>query len=80
MRVTGSSERVQITSEGSGDVDAHDLRAAAVDARTSGSGDIAVAASQRAEVNTSGSGDVVVRGRPAQRIANSDGSGSISFE
>ncbi len=80
VRVAGTSERVQITSDGSGDVDAHDLRAAAVDARTSGSGDIAIAASQRAEVNTSGSGDVVVRGRPAQRIANSDGSGSISFE
>ena len=80
VRVTGTSERVQITSDGSGDIDAHDLSAAAVDARTSGSGDIAIAASQRAEVNTSGSGDVVVRGRPAQRIANSDGSGSISFE
>ncbi len=70
VHVAGTSARVQITSSGSGDVDAH----------TSGSGSIEIEASQRAEVNTSGSGDIVVRGRPAQRLGNSDGSGSIRFE
>jgi hypothetical protein len=80
VRVDGTSERVQIACSGSGDVDARGLGAQAIEASTSGSGDIEIAASQRAEVNTSGSGDVVVRGRPAQRSANSNGSGSISFK
>jgi hypothetical protein len=80
VHVAGTSERVQIESSGSGDVDACGLGAQAVEASTSGSGDIEIQASQRAEVTTSGSGDVVVRGRPAQRLANRDGSGSISFE
>ena len=80
VRVAGTSARVQIDSSGSGDVDARGRGAGAVGATTSGSGDIEIEASQRAEVNASGSGDVVVRGRPAQRIANSDGSGSISFK
>lgn len=80
VRVAGASERVQIECSGSGDVDARGLGAQAVDASTSGSGDVEIQASQSVEVNTSGSGDVVVHGHPAQRLANRDGSGSISFE
>ncbi len=50
--------------------------------QASGSGDgrILGRAEEMDRVVASGSGDVVVRGRPAQRSANSDGSGSISFE
>ena len=80
VHVAGTSERVQIECSGSGDVDARGLGAQAANASTSGSGDIEIQASQLAEVNTSGSGDVVVHGHPAQRLANRDGSGSISFE
>jgi putative autotransporter adhesin-like protein len=78
--VTGTSDRVQLTSSGSGNIDARALAAADVQAHTSGSGDVEVQASQRADVDTSGSGDITVRGRPAQRSGNREGSGSITFE
>lgn len=80
VHVAGTSDHVQITSSGSGDIDARSLAAADVQARTSGSGDVNIQASQRADVDTSGSGDIVVRGKPAQRSGNRDGSGSITFE
>jgi hypothetical protein len=80
IHVAGTSDRVQLTSSGSGDIDARALAAADVEAHTSGSGDLAVQASQRASVDTSGSGDIVVRGNPAQRSGNHEGSGEIHFE
>jgi Putative auto-transporter adhesin, head GIN domain len=76
----GTSDRVKIDCSGSGNVDAHGLSAAAVQVHTSGSGDVQVHASEQADVATSGSGDIVVGGRPAQRMASRDGSGTISFE
>jgi hypothetical protein len=80
VHVAGASDHVQITCSGSGNVDARALGAADVEARASGSGDVEVQASQRANVDASGSGDIVVRGKPAQRSGNREGSGSITFE
>lgn len=80
VHVAGTSDHVQIRCSGSGDIDAGALGAADVDARTSGSGDVQIRASQSASVDTSGSGDITVRGKPAQRSGNRDGSGSITFE
>jgi hypothetical protein len=80
IHVAGAGDHVHITSSGSGDIDARALSAADVEARTSGSGDVNLQASQRASVDTSGSGDIVVRGRPAERSGNHEGSGSITFE
>ncbi|MEP7119355.1 MAG: head GIN domain-containing protein [Byssovorax sp.] len=80
VHVLGASDRLQITCTGSGDIDARGLGAADVEAHSSGSGDVSVQASQRASVDTSGSGDIVVRGNPAQRSGNHEGSGSVTFE
>jgi hypothetical protein len=80
VRVAGTSDSVSVDCSGSGAVDARGLGAATVEAHANGSGDVEIAASQRADVDANGSGDIVVRGRPAQRSVNRNGSGSISFE
>lgn len=64
---------------GSGKVDGSVLKAAELEVRLSGTGDIRAYAAQRAQVTMTGSGRIVIAGNPAQRNVSRVGSGSVQF-
>jgi hypothetical protein len=80
VTVQGTVHSLEVDIAGSGDVDARDLTAVAVDLRVAGSGDIKASASQSARARVAGSGDIVVYGNPAQRDHRVAGSGKIKFK
>lgn len=62
VRVTGSTDRMEATVTGSGDVIAQEMRAKSAKARVVGSGDVSVRSDGRVEREVIGSGDVHVLG------------------
>ncbi|MBK7944344.1 MAG: DUF2807 domain-containing protein [Flavobacteriales bacterium] len=62
VRVSGSTDRLEATVTGSGDVMAQEMRANTVKARVVGSGDVSVRSDGRVEREVIGSGDVHVLG------------------
>lgn len=70
---------LDVTSSGSGDLHAFELRADTVDATMSGSGDAEVCATGLLRGRLTGSGDLVYDCAPAQRDVSSAGSGDISI-
>lgn len=76
----GSADEAQLALSGSGDVKASDFEAKNIKAVISGSGDMAVFASEGLEATVSGSGDITYRGNPARQDFRTSGSGSIAKE
>jgi hypothetical protein len=80
VMATGHAETVNVAIHGSGDVDVSAIHASAVNASVHGSGDLHAYASAAAIVDASGSGKVRISGKPATKVVNHSGSGSVSFE
>lgn len=76
MALSGSAERVDARVSGSGDVDLLALRARSARVRVSGSGGVAVEATESLDAEVSGSGHVRYAGGPSVR-SHVSGSGSV---
>jgi len=79
VHLRGTTKTTALTARGSGDLDARALEAEDAHVRGFGSADVSAFASRRADVETNGSGDVVIFGKPAEKNAQTRGSGSIRF-
>jgi hypothetical protein len=77
FKLAGTTRRLTVDLDGSGDADLADLAARSARVRVGGSGGVDVRAEERLDVEIEGSGDVNYYGDPelAQRI---DGSGELS--
>lgn len=73
----GEVEEFEASISGSGDIDARDLKARSAFARVSGSGEIAVFASDDFDGHVSGSGDIFYYGNPSKTSIDVSGSGRI---
>lgn len=78
IALRGSAEKLDCKVTGSGDFDASKLTAKRVLATVSGSGDIAVNATQGLKAQVRGSGDITYKGNPDKQDFKTAGSGSIS--
>lgn len=78
LDLEGAATELEFLVTGSGDIDASGLKANRVQATVSGSGDIAVHATEALKSRVSGSGDITYSGNPQQQDFKTSGSGSIS--
>lgn len=77
IEITGTTIDADYTLTGSGDIACFDMKAKAVDAVVSGSGDIELYADDKLSAYVSGSGDILYKGDPENQKSNVAGSGSI---
>ena len=77
ITVAGRADRLDVVIEGSGDVDAHELLAEAVQVDISGSGNADVHALEWIDIDIRGSGDVTYRGDPTEVVTAVSGSGAV---
>lgn len=77
VRLSGTTDALDVEVSGSGDVDAGQLEAADVTVSVSGSGAVGVTATDSIEAQVSGSGDVVYGGDPRDVRTDTSGSGEI---
>ena len=77
LNANGTSQQVDISLAGSGDIDLTKLKARQAKVKLAGSGDIKVHASESVDVSIAGSGDVEVWGKPARVNRKVVGSGDI---
>ena len=78
VTVEGASESLQLTLDGSADVDAGDLRTKTASASLRGSADARVHVSEDLDATVSGSSELVYTGDPAQITRGTSGSGEIA--
>lgn len=76
LKGTTGSFKCKVT--GSGDFLAYGLKADAVDASVSGSGDIEISVQNELSARVTGSGDIKYRGNPDKQNFRTSGSGSVS--
>jgi hypothetical protein len=77
LTASGSAATQDIVTSGSGNFNGDALTGAKVNARTSGSGNITVNASEELNASTSGSGNIYYKGNPSTVNPNSSGSGKV---
>jgi len=80
ITATGQSKLVRARVSGVGSLDAQGLRADTVELDMTGLGSASVYAKDTARVNLSGMGSATVYGNPANRSANSNGMGKVSWK
>jgi hypothetical protein len=78
IEANGRADRVSVDVSGSGDLDLRDLTVTDADVEISGSGEVAVGPTGKANVRISGSGDVDLTRRPASVSTNVSGSGDVN--
>jgi hypothetical protein len=78
MVLTGKTENFNSNLNGSGDIDAGDLKAKNAKITVSGSGDSKVFCSESLHARVSGSGDIEYIGDPKKKDTKVNGSGAIS--
>lgn len=77
LSVSGTTERLDASLRGSGDVQLQDLAARDVKASVGGSGRLQVQATQSLDLSVSGSGAIFYGGNPAKVTQNVTGTGAI---
>jgi hypothetical protein len=80
MTATGQSKLLRARLSGVGSLDAQGLRADTVELDLTGLGSASVYAKDSAKVNLSGMGSATVYGNPANRNANANGMGKVSWK
>ena len=79
INLKGESQKTSFSISGSGSINASSLKALESKVRISGSGRVAVHASEKADFSVSGSGRVICYGNPTVINQNTSGSARISF-
>lgn len=80
LGLEGKATELEFLVTGSGDIDASRLKASRAVATVSGSGDIAVHATEALKSRIAGSGDITYSGNPQKQDFKTSGSGTISGE
>ena len=75
--MNGTTQELDASVTGSGDVDCHNLQAKNAKATVSGSGDLSVNCTQHLEAKVTGSGDITYKGKPSTLDKKVSGSGNI---
>lgn len=76
--VSGKTSDLEIRTTGAGEVDAHSLRAARADVKSSGAAKVAVYATEQLDANVSGAGQVEYSGDPKVINKHTSGAATVS--